>query len=157
MTEDRIFRIECALQIVLDNHQCLATRLDAVERRVSCFFFNFHCRLCNIDILRQIFMFSVWRGIKICSFAEKMVRRHTRNSNSCVSRVRAREFTQEISTLKNAQKKCTNSPWRGKVSQVYSIMSISPIKSLDHKERTDKNTIIFMSAVPGIDLGPIIQ
>ena len=39
MLEDRIFRIECALQLTMDTQNSMAARMEIMERRVSCFFF----------------------------------------------------------------------------------------------------------------------
>ena len=38
MMEDRICRIECALQLTMESQNCMAARMDTLERRVSCFF-----------------------------------------------------------------------------------------------------------------------
>ena len=64
MLEERILRIECALQLTMETQNGMADRMVALERRVSCFFFNnFHCRLCNVrpDVVlrKKIFIFSV--------------------------------------------------------------------------------------------------
>ena len=49
MLEERLLRIECALQLTMDTQNGMADRVVALERRVSCFFLNnFHCRLCNV-------------------------------------------------------------------------------------------------------------
>ena len=39
MLEDRILRIECALQLTMETQNSMADRMFALERRVSCFFF----------------------------------------------------------------------------------------------------------------------
>ena len=50
--EERLLRIECALQLTMDTLTGVAERVATLERRVSCFFLNnFHCRLCNVYIL----------------------------------------------------------------------------------------------------------
>ena len=38
MLEDRILRIECALQLTMETQNSMADRMFALERRVSCFF-----------------------------------------------------------------------------------------------------------------------
>ena len=40
MLEDRILRIECALQLTMETQNSMADRMFALERRVSCFFFK---------------------------------------------------------------------------------------------------------------------
>ena len=39
MLEERLLRIECALQLTMDTTNGMADRVMALERRVSCFFF----------------------------------------------------------------------------------------------------------------------
>ena len=38
MLEERLLRIECALQLTMDTQNGMADRVVALERRVSCFF-----------------------------------------------------------------------------------------------------------------------
>ena len=38
MLEDRILRIECALQLTMETQNSMGDRVVALERRVSCFF-----------------------------------------------------------------------------------------------------------------------
>ena len=40
MLEERLLRIECALQLTMDTTNGMADRVMALERRVSCFFFK---------------------------------------------------------------------------------------------------------------------
>ena len=49
MLEERLLRIECALQLTMDTTNNTADRVTTLERRVSRFFLNnFHCSLCNV-------------------------------------------------------------------------------------------------------------
>ena len=82
MLEERILRIECALQLTMETQNGMADRMIALERRVSCFFFNnFHCRLCNVRpdvVLRQKYLYPQSDGELRFVVCRKMARRrHT--------------------------------------------------------------------------------